>query len=81
MTWAALAGALGRFVGAMLAECAPVIVGIIKEALHDTVEDGAARDDLRSRLLDRLRHSDSARAAGGTGEAPADDPERPSLGG
>lgn len=68
-----LAVVLGRFVGAMLAECAPVLVGILSEAirnaLKDTVEDGAVRDDLRNRLLARLRRSDSANPSGGAGPA------------
>ena len=54
-----LAVALGRFLGALLAECAPVLVEIlahaIREGLADSVEDGARRDDLRERLLRRVR--------------------------
>lgn len=63
----ALAVLVGRFLGAVLAQCAPVIVGIIREILKDTVEDGARRDDLRERLLDKL-HENSASPAGRAGE-------------
>ncbi len=54
-----LAVILGRFLGAVLAECGPVLAEIlshaIREGLSDTVEDGARRDDLRQRLLERVR--------------------------
>ena len=54
-----LAAIVGRFIGAVLAECAPVLVEIlshaIREAFTDTVEDGARDDDLRKRLLERVQ--------------------------
>jgi len=56
-----LAAWVGRFVGAVLRECGPTIVDIlaaaIRAAINDTVEDGATRDDLRTRLLERVRDS------------------------
>ncbi|MGH7143121.1 MAG: hypothetical protein ACREJ2_03185 [Planctomycetota bacterium] len=68
-----LAEWLGQFIGSVLAECAPVLVEIlshaIREGLGDTVEDGAVRDDLRQRLLSRLRQSNSGTA--GTTRPPA----------
>jgi hypothetical protein len=80
-----LAAMLGRFFGAMLAECAPVLVEIITHAVQnafaDTVEDGARRDALRERLLERLRSARSPGAAGGTGTTPADRQEGSDLGG
>ena len=84
---APLAVVLGRFVGAVLAECAPVLVEIIahaiQKALANTVEDGARRDDLRERLLERLRaaHPDRVGTSGRTGAHPQDAEERPDLGG
>ena len=82
-----LAVAFGRFAGAVLAECAPVLVEIIAHAIQkaftNTVEDGARRDDLRERLLERLRAPNTHRAgaAGGTGAHPQNPEERSDLGG
>jgi hypothetical protein len=60
-----LAASLGRFMGAVLVECAPVLVEImvhaIREASQNTVEDGARRRDLRERLADRLRDARNAK--------------------
>jgi len=60
-----LAVVLGRFLGAMLAECAPVLVEVlayaIREGLADSVEDGARRDDLRERLIKRVREAKSTK--------------------
>jgi hypothetical protein len=57
-----LAAMLGRFFGAMLAECAPVLVEIISQSIRsafaDTVEDGARRDDLRQRLLSKIQKAE-----------------------
>ena len=71
-----LAATIGRFIGAVLAECAPVLVAIIREILNepDTVEDGAAPADLTARLLAKLhKHADDSGAAGRPGETPQDD--------
>jgi hypothetical protein len=80
-----LAAMLGRFFGAMLAECAPVLVEVIREAIQsafaDTVEDGARRDDLRKRLLERVRAAGRTGAARRTGANPADGQESQDLGG
>jgi hypothetical protein len=77
-----LAVILGRFFGAMLAECAPVITEIIahaiRQAFSDTVEDGARRDDLRERLLERL-HANGPGASGRAGAAPEADPKGQGL--
>ena len=58
MTFAA---SIGRFVGAVLAECAPVLVEIlstaIRRAFSDSVEMGEAPADLRARLLERVRNA------------------------
>jgi len=60
-----LAAILGRFVGAMLKECGPVIVDIVaagvRKAFNDTVEDGKAPEELRNRLTDDLRSKLAAR--------------------
>lgn len=60
MFYAVTAGAvLGRFVGAALAECGPVlyelIVRILKDATTDKMEVSVRDDDLRKRLLERVR--------------------------
>ena len=70
---------LGRFLGAVLAECAPVIISIIKESTRDTIEDGATRDDLRNRLLAQLPVADSSsvRDAGGIGTSRGASPVAP----
>ena len=56
---------LGNFIGAVLAQCAPVLVKILSEAIQnarfETVEESNAPDDLRKRLLERL-HSYRASA-------------------
>ena len=69
------AATLGRFIGAVLAECAPVLVGIVEEAIRratsDTVEDSAAPADLTARLLARLRGPDDTRKSGDAGTTPA----------
>lgn len=49
-----LATFLGKFLGLILAELAPVIVEIIR-ATKNTVEDSNPSNDLRSRLLNKLR--------------------------
>ena len=80
-----LAVIFGRFLGAALAECAPVLVEILSNAIRqgfaDQVEDGARRDDLRNRLLERVRQSNVARSSGGTGADSGDGQEREGLGG
>ena len=80
-----LAVVLGRFLGAMLAECAPVLVEVmadaIRKGLADTVEDGARRGDLRERLLRRLRQSRDHGSPGGAGAATGDGQAREGLGG
>lgn len=69
---------LGQFLGAVLAECAPVLVEILREAQRDTVEDGARRDDLRERLLERVRamarRPRGSGSSGGAGETGGPDP-------
>lgn len=63
------AATIGRFIGAVLAECAPVLAEIIADAIRrataDTVEEGATRDALRERLLKRVRDANSLNKAGG----------------
>jgi hypothetical protein len=48
----------GAFVGAVLRECAPVLVDIlargIKAAMTSTAEESKPDENLRNRLLDRL---------------------------
>lgn len=70
-----LAAWLGRFIGAMLAECGPVLVDlaveIYKRATTDTAEIGATDDALRARLLARLRDADNLHQSGGAGDAAA----------
>ena len=78
---AGLAVTVGRFVGAVLAECAPVLVEVIRECMRDTAEDGARRDDLRERLLERLRDSGHLRADGRAGKNPPDSQAGPGVGG
>lgn len=57
-----LAAIIGRFLGAVLAECAPVLVQILREARRDTAEDSMVPDDLVLRLRERLRrHQDDLR--------------------
>jgi len=69
----ALAVWLGNFIGAILAQCAPVLVQILKEAIQSaftsTVETSNGPYDLRKRLLERLRSSDNYRRAGNSGTA------------
>jgi hypothetical protein len=80
-----LAAMLGRFFGAMLAECAPVLVEIITHAVQnafaDTVEDGARRDALRERLLERLRPPSRIDPARGTGTPAGANQEGQGVGG
>ena len=74
----------GRFIGAALVECAPVLSEIlshaIRTALTDSVEDGASRDDLRSRLLRRVHDAHNLGTAGGAGSSSADATKREGLG-
>ena len=71
-----LAAILGRFVGAILAECADELVEIgvevMKRALSDTVEESNVPPDRRNRLRDKLRklrmgHKNRDSTAGGSG--------------
>jgi hypothetical protein len=54
-----LAAIVGTFIGAVLKQCGPVLEEIIakgiKDALTDTVEDGARSPALRDRLAGQLR--------------------------
>lgn len=68
-----LAAAIGRFVGAVLAECGPEIVRILRAAFRNTMEDGQLDDDLRAKLLGQLRDKDDLRPGGLSGETPRDD--------
>lgn len=57
----ALAVWLGRFIGAVLAECGPMIVEVIRACFTNTAQDSKPPADLRARLLarlDELRNSD-----------------------
>jgi hypothetical protein len=80
----ALAVILGRFLGAVLAECGPVLAEIlahaIREAKRDTVEDGACRPSLRERLLRRVRDARDRGPDGGAG-APGGAGDGQGLGG
>ena len=60
-TLEALANFLGIFFGQILAKCAPVIVGILSEAIRNanSVETSNPPADLRDRLL-RLLHKDDS---------------------
>jgi len=73
-----IAAIVGRFIGAVLAECGPVLAEIlrsaIRDATNDTVETGERDRDLRARLLARLRDSRDSHSAGGAGAATRDDP-------
>lgn len=51
---AALAAVVGRFIGGVLVECAPVLIYIIRQSMTPTVEDGKIRNDLREELLAKL---------------------------
>ena len=50
----ALAVTFGRFIGAVLAECGPVIVEILKASFRNSAEDGKAPEDLKKRLQDAI---------------------------
>lgn len=63
-----LASTLGKFIGAVLAECAPILVEIIIAAIrgsYESVEESSRRPDLRKRLLERL-HKNHPDSSGGT---------------
>ena len=69
------AAALGRFIGGMLSECAPILTEIIANAIRkaftDTVEDSAGDPALRRRLLDQLHtYQDGIGPLRDTGSAP-----------
>ena len=63
----ALAAAIGRALGIMLAESAPILSEIIangiRTALSDTAEDSPLRSALRARLIDRLRNANGLRTS------------------
>lgn len=66
-----LAVSLGNFIGAVLKQCAPEIVSILRAAFRDTAEDSKAPPDLRDRLsaeLERMRHKDDLRTGGDSGK-------------
>lgn len=71
----------GRFLGLVLAQLAPVIVEIIREAAKDTVVEGVRRDDLRNRLLERVRNANDLRSPGGAGPVAGDNQESKGVGG
>lgn len=66
------AATAGRFIGAVLAECGPVIyelgVRIIRDANKETMVVADRDDDLRDRLVDKLRQSHSLSEKGNAGE-------------
>ena len=74
---------LGRFLGAVLAECAPVLVAILAEAIKrgttDTAVDSLPDSDLRNALDQRVRDADRLRPGRGPG-APAGDGAGEDLG-
>ena len=78
-----LAVILGRFLGAVLAECAPILSEIVadgfRKAFTPTVEDGARRPDLRAALLASL-HANRVGSTGRTGETAKEDSRRGNLG-
>ena len=69
-----IAAIIGRFIGAVLAECGPVLVTIFTESIRaaftDTIEDGISRSDLRERLLRKLRDASNRDTTGGAGSTP-----------
>lgn len=67
-----LAALVGRFVGAVLAECGPVLVEILRSAFKDTVEDSRPSGALVERLRARLRHPNDLRERRGSGSSEAD---------
>lgn len=80
-----LAIVLGKFIGAVLSECAPVIAAILAEGLRraitDTVEDSAAADAaLVERLRKRLRDTGHLPETGRPGPDSAGDQERAGMG-
>ena len=54
---------IGRFIGAILAECGPALADILYTAIrraHDnTVEDSTAPDNLKYRLVKRVRDANN----------------------
>lgn len=77
----ALAALLGGILARVLAYCAPVIVEILREAAKDTVENGAVRDDLRERLLERVRNSRCDDTTGRASTPARDDSKDEGMGG
>lgn len=77
-----LAVLLGRFIGAVLAECGPVIVEILQSAFNPTAEDSKAPDALSKRLHDRLSgmlpdtSKDNLRPSGDASKTPGDSEKR-----
>ena len=76
----AIAAAIGRALGIILAESAPILSEIIangiRTALSDTTEDSPLRSALRARLVDRLRHANGLRTSNPTTETPQTDQTR-----
>lgn len=77
----AIAVLVGKFIGAVLAQCGPVIVEILQSAFKPTAEDSKAPDALRNRLNDIVRRmfpdasKDGLRKAGDPG-TPSGDAEK-----
>lgn len=69
-----LAVSLGSFIGAVLKQCAPEIVLILRAAFRDTAEDSKAPDDVIARLQSRLdrmrREQDDIRKGRDTSKTP-----------
>lgn len=51
------ASIIGRFIGAILAECAPTIIKIIRESRRNEVQDSNAPSHLIERLNEQLSNS------------------------
>jgi hypothetical protein len=84
-----LSSAVGRFVGAVLVEIAPILSEIFKDVyertISNTVEESHPRDDLRTRLLaivkrERMRDKDNHCPTGTTDTDKGDDQGRENMG-
>lgn len=79
-----IASSLGRFLGGVLAECAPILSEIIADAIRNALDNplevGGRRDSLRERLLGRLRESYHPGTDRGAGETQDDNSAGEGLG-
>lgn len=68
----ALAAVIGQFIGAVLDQCGPSIVRILRDAFRNTSEDSKAPEDLKSRLHDAVsklpNSEDDIRPSGDSGK-------------